>query len=240
MPNELDKLIEDSHWAISTFNDVQGINIPDILRVKNRSYNIVPHLSKQSINNIPHIRICDFKLEALMDLCENLLKKNVVNVLLISGDPPPNPLQPIYKHNIIQVIYKIKTNYPQLNIYGGFDPYRQSLKKEYEYALEKIEAGAKGLFTQPVFDINLAKLILNLKINCEWFIGVSPVLTEKSLNYWISRNNVVFPASFKPSFEYNVKLGKEIIQICKDLNQNNYLMPIKTDINQYLNKLFNG
>ena len=35
---------------------------------------------------------------------------------------------------------------------------------------KKLKAGAKGLFTQPLFDINLTKMLLNLPISGEWFI----------------------------------------------------------------------
>ena len=126
-----------------------------------------------------------------------------------------------------------------IHFYAGHDPYRQSLKDEYNYSKEKIKAGAKGLFTQPIFDLNMAKLLLNLDIDCEWFIGISPVLSDPSYKYWTTRNNVVFNADFNLTLDYNINIGKQLINYCKEKNQHNYIMPIKTDLKIYLEKLFN-
>ena len=40
VPNDLNNIIEESKWALNTFDDIEGINVPDILRIKNRSYDI--------------------------------------------------------------------------------------------------------------------------------------------------------------------------------------------------------
>ncbi len=238
VPNDLNNIIEESKWALNTFDDIEGINVPDILRIKNRSYDIVQNLAAEAIPNIPHIRICDFSTNQLIRLCEQLLSKNVTNILLISGDPPPNPLQPIFKHNIVSIIKLISNRFPKLSIYAGHDPYRQSFKAEYEYSKQKIQAGAKGLFTQPIFNEHLSNMLFQLDLNCQWYIGISPVLSENSYNYWVSRNNVIFPSDFELTIDYNVRIGKKIIQISKDANQNNYIMPIKSNVKDYLGRLF--
>ena len=238
VPNHLDTLLSESQWALSSFNKINGINVPDILRIKHRSYDASQHLAKEQITTIPHLRLCDFSVDHLLSLCNTLLINNITQILLISGDPPPNPLQPIFKHNIIDIIKLISTTYPKITIYAGHDPYRQSLKDEFEYSEKKLSAGAKGLFTQPIFNIHLAQILLKQCLPCEWFIGISPVLTEKSMNYWVTRNNVVFPPDFKLSLDYNVKLSKNIIQLCEESKQHNYIMPIKSDIKSYLSKIF--
>ena len=107
VPTELKKLVNDSHWAMNTFPQMSGINVPDILQINNRSYRACEYLAKESIHCIPHIRICDFSIEALHDLCQTLHSARIERLLLISGDPPPNPLQPVYKHNIVSVINQI-------------------------------------------------------------------------------------------------------------------------------------
>ncbi|RAP24930.1 methylenetetrahydrofolate reductase [Candidatus Marinamargulisbacteria bacterium SCGC AG-343-K17] len=237
VPNNIPDLIKESKWALNSFKDIYGINVPDILRIDNRSYDAVTHLAKEAIPCIPHIRICDFSIDNLLSLCNTLQDNNVDKILLISGDPPPNPLQPIFKHNIVNVIKTITSTMPKLTIYAGHDPYRQSFKEEFNYSKKKLEAGAKGLFTQPIFDTNLTNILLDQCLPCEWFIGISPVLTEKSFNYWVSRNNVVFPPDFKLSLDYNTKIAKEIITICKEKNQHNYIMPITCDIKPYLSNI---
>lgn len=239
VPNEIQKLIADSHWAIRSFKTIQGINVPDILRISNRSYDAVSELAKHNINCIPHIRICDFSHEDLFKLSETLQKNGVYNLLLISGDPPPNPLQPVFKHNLVKIIKELTKAYPKLNIYAGHDPYRQSFKEEFTYSQKKLDAGAKGLFTQPIFDLNLVNILLDQCTPCEWFIGISPVLSEKSYNYWTSRNNVVFPSDFKLSMDYNITIAKEIIQLCEEKKQNNYIMPITCELQPYLTEVFN-
>jgi methylenetetrahydrofolate reductase (NADPH) len=196
-------------------------------------------LAKETIHCIPHIRTCDFSIEALHDLCQTLRRATIEKVLLISGDPPPNPLQPIYNHNIISIIKELSTAYPDLSIYAGHDPYRQSFKEEFNYSQKKLDAGAKGLFTQPLFDVNLVNLLLGQCQPCEWFIGISPVLTETSYNYWTSRNNVVFPPDFNLSLDYNITIAKAIIEQCKEKNQHNYIMPITCKLSPYLDLILN-
>ena len=237
VPTSIEILKKESNWALSNFNELSGINVPDILRVSNRSYDSAISLADKNINAIPHIRACDFNLENLIKLCAKLEKNKIKNILLISGDPPPNPLQPIFKHNLIEVFKTLSSTFSNLNFFAGCDPYRQSLKKELCYSEMKINAGAKGLFTQPIFDVNLAKILIKSNL-CNWYIGISPVLTEKSYNYWVTRNNVFFNTDFKCDMNYNVDIGKKVIDCCKEENQHNYIMPIKTDISKYLKKLF--
>ena len=237
VPHNMDQLQKDASWALSNFKTISGINIPDILRLNNRSYDAVKPLAKQNITTIPHIRICDFEMDALILLCKNLIDNGIHQVLLISGDPPPNPLQPVFDHNIIEVIKIITTSFPNLTIFAGHDPYRQSLKAEFDYTEKKLAAGAKGVFTQPIFDLNLAKLLLNLPISGEWFIGISPVFTKPSYDYWTTRNNVVFPNGFACTEEHNTAIAKDILNLCAEKNMHNYIMPIKADTKHYLNAI---
>ena len=95
----------------------------------------------------------------------------------------------------------------------------------------------KGVFTQPIFDINLVQLLLNLPISGEWFIGISPVLTKPSYDYWTTRNNVVFPKNFTCSEDHNTAIAKDILNLCHEKNMHNYIMPIKADIKHYLNAI---
>jgi len=238
VPKDIHKLIDQSQWALNSFHDIHGINVPDILQVDNRSYDVCQHLANANVRSIPHIRICDFSMKDLYHLCETLQNANIVNVLLISGDVSPNPFHTIHNHNIIEVIKLLTKTYPDLSIYAAHDPYRQCLKEEFIYSQKKLDAGAKGLFTQPIFDVNLANILLDQCMPCEWFIGVSPVLTERSYNYWIHRNKVVFPSDFNLSVAHNIGIAKNIIQLCKEKNQNNYIMPITCPLSPYLDHIF--
>jgi methylenetetrahydrofolate reductase (NADPH) len=238
VPRDLNNIIETCHWVKLNQPEITGINIPDILRVENRSYDTCIQLAEQNFNVIPHIRIIDFSEKELIELTLNLYSKNVTKILLISGDPPLDLSKPIYNHNIKNIIKLIKKEVSEMTIYAGLDPYRQNLKKEIEYSHTKIEAGATGLFTQPIFDINLAHILINQPFNCDLFIGISPVTDERSYQYWCNRNQAFFPKSFELTLSHNITVAKSIIELCSNHNQHNYLMPIKTTATDYLKELF--
>ena len=239
VPNNYNKLIQNATWALSELNDITAINVPDILQLNIRSYDAAIALSKENIPAFPHIRIIDFSESELMQLCHRLFENNVKQILLISGDPPPNPLQPIHKHFLPQIISLIKKEIPELIIFAGCNPYRQHLLAEMDYCNKKIDAGASGLFTQPIFNSHFAHILLEQCQKTQLYIGISPVLTQTSYNYWITRNNVLFSPTFEPSLEYNIAIAKEILSITNQFQQHNYIMPIKTPLKPYLQKIFN-
>jgi len=238
VPKDIPQLVDDCHWIRAQFPNVVGINLPDILQVPNRSTTTATTLSGHGINALPHIRVCDFSKDALIATCQQLHHDGIHQVLLISGDPPPNPLQPVFQHNITDIIRLVCTHCPTLTVYAGYDPYRQSFKTEIEYAKQKLDAGASGLFTQPIFNPHMAHMLIEQCQPCEWFVGISPVLTEKSHAYWVTRNNVVFPPNVELSLEYNINLAKELLSVCNAHHQHNYIMPITTPIATYLPALF--
>lgn len=239
VPHSIETIQTDATWATNTFPDITAINIPDILRLPNRSYTVSKHLATTH-TVIPHIRVIDFSNDDLIACMKDLKNAGINHVLLISGDPPPNPLQPIYKHSIPRIIEDIRREVPTITIYAGCDPYRQNLSKEIAYCQEKLDAGASGLFTQPIFNPHFAHMLIEQCQPCDWFIGISPVLTQRSFNYWITRNNVVFSPSFECSMSYNIAIGADLIALCKEADQHNYIMPIKTDISTYLPQLLHG
>jgi len=237
VPTDLNDLVSSSQWATQTFPKLTGINIPDILRVSHRSYDAVLPLSVQGIQTIPHIRTCDFSESDLVALCDGLLKNNGPHILLISGDPPPNLLQPVHTHSMTHIIKLLSTTFPEGHFYAAHDPYRQSLKDEFLYSEKKLAAGAKGLFTQPLFDPQLTQFLLNSSLGATWYIGISPVLTQPSFNYWVTRNHVVFRQDIELTMDYNIRMGRDILALCEQYNQHNYIMPIKTPLRGYLDRL---
>ena len=56
--------------------------------------------------------------------------------------------------------------------------------------------------------------------NVDIFIGISPVMTQKSYDYWVRVNNVTFPQNFELSQNYNAKLAKELLSVSKRYNKN--------------------
>jgi methylenetetrahydrofolate reductase (NADPH) len=125
-----------------------------------------------------------------------------------------------------------------IKVYAAIDQYRSSIKKELEYTQLKVDAGADGFFTQPFFDIRLMDMYMEYLCDTEVYWGISPVISERSTNYWEIKNNVVFPKSFQHNLEWNIDFAKKVLDFASKTNTNAYFMPIKIDIDNYLAKVF--
>lgn len=98
----------------------------------------------------------------------------------------------------------------------------------------KIQAGADGFFTQPFFDLRFLEIYAELLEGKEVYWGVSPVLSDKSVNYWETKNNVVFPKNFAPTLEWNIDFAQKVLEFVTRTNSNIYFMPIRTKLADYL------
>ena len=234
-----DKVFKAEAENVASFSQVSGINVPDVLRLPTRSYDAVGQLLEMGIDGVPHIRCIDNPVEKTVDIISKLVDQGLKRVLLISGDAPTNISAKTYPVTTVEAIDAVKKRHPNLKVYGALDPYRTSFKKELQYCNAKKRAGADGFFSQPFFDPDLARIYAEQLEGSELFMGISPVTSENSLNYWKTRNNVIFPKRFKTTLVFNCELGKEIVNIARAHNQNVYLMPIKTPVIEYLTKLFN-
>ena len=96
----------------------------------------------------------------------------------------------------------------------------------------------RWFFTQPFFDVDHANQYLEKLNNTEIFIGISPVLTEQSKNYWTKVNKVNFSKDFELSLSYNSKLAKQLINLAEDTQNHSYLIPIKAPLITYLDLVF--
>ena len=132
-----------------------------------------------------------------------------------------------------------KQRFPTLQVYGALDPYRHSFDEEVSYCHEKQDVGVDGFFTQPFFDVSLAALYLETLRQTTVFLGVSPVTSEKSKQYWERVNKVQFSDAFETTLAYNAKLTRDLIVLSEQFNQHVYMMPIKVDVNSYLEKVYN-
>ena len=72
----------------------------------------------------------------------------------------------------------------------------------------------------------------------EVFWGVSPVTSEKSVNYWETKNHLIFPAGFEPTLEWNLRFAKQALKFTEELNAHIYFMPIRTKLQVFLGGLF--
>ena len=235
VPRSIDSLRKDVNYIKSELPMINGVNIPDITKLSIRSDDAV--LKIKSLDFIiPHIRSRDHSLDNLFQLIERLITHNINQILLVSGDSHKNG-KSYHNLSIPEVIKKIKTHYPSFNCYAAFDPYRQPLKEECKYANEKLSAGASGLFSQPIFNEALANHILSAFDKTSFFLGISPVTSERSLNYWKTVNKVPFENGYQLDLEYNISIAKKLIAIVTSFDQHIYIMPIKVPLSPYLNRV---
>ena len=238
VPRDLDNLTRLSKQSLARHSLITGINIPDIKRINIRSYEAVRHLLEHNIRCLAHIRSQDSTLDEHIEIISPLVDLGLTEILIISGDPIKPGVVPTYKSTVLELVSELKSKFDFLNVYCGFDPYRQELNTEINYAYEKLAAGCDGLFSQPFFDIELADTVLSAFNHTQFFAGIAPVTTKASFEYWINVNKVAFPDTFKLDFEYNYKLAQELIGLATSYAQHCYLMPIRMPVAEYLSGVF--
>ncbi len=233
VPREREAFLQEARDIRQSVPAISGINVPDVMRLDNRSTTAVQWLLEEDFVAIPHIRSSDRPIADILSKIGALMNLGLNHVLIISGDDSePDALK------AISLIEATRLRYPRLKIYGGLDPYRQSFQKELAYCQAKKEAGADGFFTQPFFDPELARIYIEQLENEELFIGISPVLSDKSLAYWKTRNHAIFPKNFELSLEGNIQIGAQIVNVAKKYGKHTYLMPIKAPVVAYTKGVF--
>lgn len=237
VPRNENVLIDELEFIKNNFHVVDTINIPDLLRFEIRSWEGCKIGKPYYQNIIPHIRAIDIDIDAPLPMLDYLKKHDINEVLILTGDLPQDMSKKIYPSTSIDVIKKFKKEAPEIKIYAAIDQYRNNIKKEFEYIKRKINAGADGFFTQPFFDLRFMEIYAELLEDHEVFWGISPVTSDKSTNYWETKNNVVFPVNFNPTLEWNINFAKDSLDFAKRTNTNVYFMPIRIDIKEYLSKV---
>jgi methylenetetrahydrofolate reductase (NADPH) len=215
---------------------IDTFNIPDLLRFPVRSWEGAFFAKKFCGNVIPHIRASDFDMNKPFPLINAFTGNGIDEVLIIRGDHETGGVY--YPNNTADFIRKIKSEMPFSKIYAAIDPYRHELKREMDYMEKKMEAGVEGFFSQPFFDLRLMEIYAEKLSEYSVFWGISPVTNSKTRAYWETRNRVHFPENFEPSMEWNVEFAKKALDYCRSNNFNLYLMPIRVDLEEYLNGIF--
>ncbi len=211
---------------------VSAINIPDLLRFPIRSWDVAPQIPAREYRFIPHFRAIDFDLRSTR-LQDIIARHGLREVLLVSGDPPPDMSFKIYDTRVLDLIARIRQDCPGVKIYAGFDSYRSSVRDEIQYMNDKLAAGADALFSQPFFDMRLLEIYGEHISGERVYWGVSPVVTEQSQRYWETMNNVVFPADFRPDYDWNIAFAGRVVDYCRRTGANLYFMPIRINLEKY-------
>ncbi len=232
VPRTRDAMMEQLAFVENKLPFIDTINIPDLLRFPIRSWDAATDINADKFDFIPHIRVIDFDLKD--DRLQKIIEKyELKKVLLVSGDPPPDMSFPIFNTSVIDMISTIRKSFPSIEILAGFDPYRSSIKDEKEYINRKFDAGVDYVLSQPFFDMRLLEIYSDFIPADKVFWGISPVITEKSKNYWERMNHAIFPADYVPSYEWNIEFAKKVLAFSEAKGSHVYFMPIRIDLEKY-------
>ncbi len=236
VPRTLEAFEKQYTFVQGLSNGVNMINVPDIQHFDVRSWELATRIDPVKYRFIPHFRAIDFKIESgeLYRIIENF---ELENVLLVTGDPPEGLKRTYCNTDVVDLIRAVRQRFPKLNIYAGFDPHRQGLQTECGYIRRKADAGVNGFFSQPFYDHRLIEIFAEHMDGLETFIGLSPVVTMASQNYWEVKNHVKFPKNFRPDFDWNVEFANKVIISAAENGWNIYFMPIRVDLNKYFERI---
>ncbi len=222
------------------FPSVDTINIPDILRFPLRSVAACAQASAVVPYVIPHIRAMDVDPDAALAIGPWLLERPDAEVLVVRGDAPSDMSHPVFGDGVLKVIRRLRNEHPSARIYAAFDPYRQGFRGELDYAREKLDAGAYGLFTQPFFDRRLLEVCADLLSDVRVFWGFTSVVNSGSARYWETRNGVVYPPSFEPTLAWSRNLARDAVAFASERDVPIYFMPIRIGPRRYLEGILPG
>lgn len=218
---------------VVSLGTVDTVNIPDIARFSLRAWQCCAPAMTHVRHAIPHLVASAYRPDEPLASIEELVRSGVSEVLVVGGDEP-GPHGECGGMGALELIRRLCAEHPGLAVYGALDPYRQGFRAEREYALEKLDAGAAGLFTQPFFDVRLMEVFAELLDGIEIFWGATSVTSKGSVRYWRNRNRAVFPAGFEPTLEWNRRFARDAYEFVRERDGNIYFMPIRASISEYL------
>jgi len=236
VPRTHDAFDEQYKFVSSLGESISMINVPDIQRFDIRSWETASKINRDIHQFIPHFRASDFSLES-GHIFQIIEEYQLEHVLLVSGDPPEGIKKQIYNTSVLDLIRVVKQKYPDITVHAGFDSHRNGVQDECHYVQRKIDAGATSFFSQPFYDLRMIEIYSELLRDVELFIGLSPITTISSMNYWEVKNKVQFPLNFKTDYAWNIDFSNKVIAMAKERNFNIYFMPIRINLADYFGQL---
>ena len=234
VPKSAEQVRADAAVVRAASSAFTALNIPDLTHFDLRSWEGCRLTKDIFAASIPHIRAIDLGEREEDELCRFLHEHDLSEVLVVKGDPPHDLSRRTYPNTSEDVIRRLKSRLPNLRVFAAFDPYRQGFYLELEGVRRKLEAGADGFFTQPIFDLHLLRVCADLLHGHEVYWGISPVLGHRSRSYWETTNKVVFPREFAPTMAWNKAFAARALSTVRDLGGNAYLMPVRVNLSDYL------
>ncbi len=237
VPRSEAEVYADAGLVHAAMPEVNAFNIPDLMRFPLRSWDACAIARKILPASIPHIRAIDIPPVGDLPMAEAILASGLSEVLVIRGDPPHDLSHQTYPNTSEDIIRRFKRHHPQLKVFAAFDPYRQGFRDELDAVARKVDAGADGFFTQPIFDLRLLEVCAEMLRGHDVFWGIAPVVGPRSRAYWETTNKIIFPSDFNPTLDWNRTFARSAIKAIRNLGANVYLMPIRVDLAKYLNGL---
>jgi methylenetetrahydrofolate reductase (NADPH) len=237
VPRSVESLGADLATLREHFPSIDMVNIPDLLRFDVRSWDACRIARRSMARAIPHVRAMDFPRKAAGRLSELLADRGLDEVLIVRGDPPQDMRRTVHPTSSAELIRALKEVAPNIRVYAALDPYRGSVKDELARVHDKLEAGAVGLFSQPIFDLRFMDLWRDQLPGIEVFWGISPVVSAASRRYWEVKNQAFFPTAFEPTLEWNRAFARKALAWAAEHDQALYFMPIRVPLERYLEGL---
>ena len=224
---------------VARLSRVDAVNVPDLTQFELKGWQAALRLraSHPRLAAVPHVRAMEVELHRPWTPGTKLEAAGVNEILVVTGDPPASMARPITGAHSTDVIRAFKAAHPGWRVYAALDPYRSGFSHELDYAVRKLEAGADGFFTQPLFDVRLMGVWRELLPGVPVFWGVTSVTSKRAMNYWLTRNRAVFPAGFEPTMAWHTRFAAEAVDFASRHDANLYFMPINVDIGAWLGEL---
>jgi len=234
VPRNAADVLNDARTVRAVMPEADAFNIPDLSRFPLRSWEACAITRTLLPASIPHIRAMDIPPGDEIPIAPTISEAGLSEVLVIQGDPPHDLSKRTYPHTSGEIIRRFKKHHPELKVFAAFDPYRRSLQDELKTVAQKLDAGADGFFTQPIFDLRLLEICAEMLEGQNVFWGIAPVVGDRSRSYWETTNKIVFPAGFRSALEWNREFAISALPIIRSLGANVYFMPIRVDLARYL------
>jgi methylenetetrahydrofolate reductase (NADPH) len=234
VPRNSADLLNDATIVRAVMPEADAFNIPDLSRFSLHSWEACAITRELMPASIPHIRAIDIPPGGDIPLARAMLEARLSEVLVVQGDPPHDLSQRTYPHTSVEIIRRFKKHHPELKVFAAFDPYRQSFQDELKAVGQKLDAGADGFFTQPIFDLRLLQICAEMLQGQSVFWGIAPVVGDRSRSYWETTNKIVFPAGFRSTLDWSREFAKSALPVIRSLDANVYFMPIRVDLASYL------
>jgi methylenetetrahydrofolate reductase (NADPH) len=237
VPRSEAELLRDATTVRSVMPQVNAFNVPDLLHFPLRSWHACRLTRELLPSSIPHIRAIDIPPGGEAPLIGAIQAAELREILIIRGDLPRDMSHRTYPNSSEEIIHRVKSRCPDLRVYAGFDPYRLGFRDELAGVRRKLDAGADGFFTQPLFDTRLLEICSELLHGHDVFWGIAPVISERSRAYWETTNRVIFPRGFAPTLSWNRNFAAQAVKAIRRLGGNVYFMPIRVNLSSYLSNL---